>query len=719
VVWLMAVFGTWAAGQAKRDCAESAYQFAGGELYGILYAEQVYAREHPEEGYSKDLNALYSGLGAAAHCATPPCTVNGYRYTYRRLSKSKFRATATPLFPQVKSMELGMFPPTLIVDESGFVHPIGIHWPRKRPNEWKAILTLEKLSSDEVTYASFHPEMGYSLDMEALGAGPNGELGAEHPGVLEATMVCTGSRCEKDGYTFTYTRSSKGGFTVVARPMRYGETGRFSFYMDQDGVVHATADHRGATAKDLMVSSREYRQQEAEKQEKVRQNELAAKLAAPPQIVFVEDPKPLPNIETGNPEPSFEMTARVVSTRPLMFDVLDLDASMKREAEGSCGFQFLPFVDAKLKPVLGRLKFNQVVGLKLFFGGSFQSPMIVLSELALDARPESGAGVCPNRSGIAVSYRGVVEYLNIYNDGSISFRDGQLNSFGTQKLSHDEMAQLLKAFDDSSFDQLPSSTTPMGAADSNSITLGYKRYRHVSVSGLDAKDDPLLQRLDAVKARATSQTFYLLVTNGRKKLNILDWPFRQVRLSQLEIRKNAPAAIHDSVPEEFLSKLPQVQIIGTSAPAPDVYTYVDDDGALYWVLRNACFGSPAHCTAFEDLAARRIERPGAVLLRTSGKSLGVGFSSWSGFSSPAGLFWPSDLGIDIAHVGPEGHRITNEDYERQQPFYSNLYENSVSGMGYSFIDDGYIYEGVRICRVDPQAPVSTCLKPINPDVQAH
>jgi type IV pilus assembly protein PilA len=42
---------------------------------------------------------------------------------------------------------------------------------------------------------------------------------------------------EKNGYVFTMT-SNAGGFTVAARPKVFGSTGRRTFYLDQDGVVH-------------------------------------------------------------------------------------------------------------------------------------------------------------------------------------------------------------------------------------------------------------------------------------------------------------------------------------------------------------------------------------------------------------------------------------------------------------------------------------------------
>jgi len=339
------------------------------------------------------------------------------------------------------------------------------------------------------------------------------------------------------------------------------------------------------------------------------------------------------------------MTARVVSTRPLVFDVLDPDSSMKREAEGTCGLGVFPVVDAKLKPVLSRLKFNQVVRANLFYGGNPDYPQeLVLSELALDARPDGGAGVCPNRSGIVISYRSAVEYVNVYSDGSIYFRDGYFNSFGTQKISPDELAQLLKAFGDSSFDRLPSSPPPVGKPDRNSLTLVCARHQRVSLSGLETKIAPLLRRLDALKDRATSQTFYMLLVNGRRKLTILEWPFRKVLLSQIETnvktRQGAPipAAIHDPVPSDFLSKLPPAGTI--SVPDPDPYTYVTDAGQMYRVIC-ACSGSP-HCNTFDDLRITRV-LPAAVTLADSNPAVGLYL--------PGGLLWPGDLGIDIAQIG--------------------------------------------------------------------
>jgi type IV pilus assembly protein PilA len=42
---------------------------------------------------------------------------------------------------------------------------------------------------------------------------------------------------EKDGYLFTLT-STAGGYVVSATPKSFGSTGRRTFYLDQNGVVH-------------------------------------------------------------------------------------------------------------------------------------------------------------------------------------------------------------------------------------------------------------------------------------------------------------------------------------------------------------------------------------------------------------------------------------------------------------------------------------------------
>jgi hypothetical protein len=438
----------------------------------------------------------------------------------------------------------------------------------------------------------------------------------------------------------------------------------------------------------------------------------------PPQVQFLQAPKPrqFPLQQARPPlEIHFELTARIVSMQPFALDVLGVSGQMSKfDADNLCGsISVVSFADAKLKDALAQLRLNQVVKAKLFAGEND----VVLSEV--DASPSRNAGNCSNQSGLLISYRAKNGFLSVYNDGAIFYQDRQANRFDSEKLTHDELVELLKTFADNGFDIVPSSTPPRGTVDQNSLTLICSRLQRVSLAGQETKLAALLLRLEDLKSRATSKAYYLLLTSGKKKLTILEWPFTQIRLSQVETMQrygpNVPPVAHAPVPEDFLSKLPKFMIIGDSMPNPNAYVdpnayvFVSDAGDLYRVSRGGCAPNSPMCKTFLSLTAARIQQPATILHdqpQVGGR----------GIYSPAGLFWPSDLGIDIARVGQEGHAITNDEYEQHQPFYFKLHELSSTGFGYSFIDHGYIYQGVRICRVDPRAPATSCT---NPDDKRH
>ena len=419
----------------------------------------------------------------------------------------------------------------------------------------------------------------------------------------------------------------------------------------------------------------------------------------------------------------FDLTARIVSMRPLMVDVLDVGGPMGSDEGRMCGFATLSGVDAKLKPLLPSLKFGKVVKLRLLWSGTdFNHSQMVVTSINFDAKPDDGPGACPSKSGIAVSIRGPVPYVNVYNDGTLYYMDYYFNTFRTEKLSPDEMAQLFKAFAESSFNSLPSSPPAPGKVDSHSVTLVCSLYQRVPDTGLESKLAPVMQQFDLLKARATEHAYYLLMTSGRRKLTILDWPFTQVRLSDIANLRNhpdsRPPALQETVPADFMAKLPQGKIItGPVNPdedPPDRYVYVRDEGRLYRVIRNACWGATPHCTTFQDLGAYLVEqvRPGDLTVRLPSEKVttlppreGVLFGG-----SPA-LEWPSCLDIDIAEVGKEGHRLTNQEFD-SQPLYYHLFERGVGGMGFRFVDGDYIYNDVRVCRVDPGAPPSLCVSPV-------
>jgi hypothetical protein len=341
--------------------------------------------------------------------------------------------------------------------------------------------------------------------------------------------------------------------------------------------------------------------------------------------------------------------------------------------------------------------------------------------------PESGSGACPSKSGIAVSIRGSVPYVNVYNDGTIYYMDYYFNTFRTQKLSHDEMAQLFKAFAESSFNSLPSSPPAPGKVDSHSVTLACSRYQRVPDTGLESRLAPVMQQFDLLEARATEHAYYQLMTSGRRQLTILDWPFTQIRLSDIVNLRNHPEghspALQETVPEDFMAKLPQQKVItGPVNPdeeRPGLYVYVRDEGRLYRVIRNACWGATPHCTTFQDLVASLVEqvRPGDIKPQPPSEKVTTAPPRETQlFDLSPALEWPSYLGVDIAEVGKEGHKLTNQEFDNQ-PLYYHLFGRGVGGMGMRFVDGDYMYLDVRVCRVDSGAPLSQCVNPVFPKGQ--
>ncbi len=68
------------------------------------------------------------------------------------------------------------------------------------------------------------------------------ELGPPNKGAAEgpqaANLMPAGMASgEKNGYCFVLT-ATPGGYTLVATPEVFGKTGRRTFFLDQDGIVH-------------------------------------------------------------------------------------------------------------------------------------------------------------------------------------------------------------------------------------------------------------------------------------------------------------------------------------------------------------------------------------------------------------------------------------------------------------------------------------------------
>jgi type IV pilus assembly protein PilA len=83
----------------------------------------------------------------------------------------------------------------------------------------------------------------YAASLAQLGPAPSLERGPAGANLIPASLASG----EKDGYLFEMT-ATPAGFAVTAIPRVFGSTGRRTFYLDQDGVVHQNWGRDAATS---------------------------------------------------------------------------------------------------------------------------------------------------------------------------------------------------------------------------------------------------------------------------------------------------------------------------------------------------------------------------------------------------------------------------------------------------------------------------------------
>ncbi len=119
-------------------------------------------------------------------------------------------------------------------------------------NEASAVGALRTYNTAFITYAGTYPEVGFPPNLDVLGyEGPGTEVSSNHSGLVDSSLSTP--PYERSGYRFTY-RPGGGSpleeYTLVARPIEFGATGKRSFFTDQSGVIRYTAEDREPTAQD-------------------------------------------------------------------------------------------------------------------------------------------------------------------------------------------------------------------------------------------------------------------------------------------------------------------------------------------------------------------------------------------------------------------------------------------------------------------------------------
>ncbi|MGO8819589.1 MAG: prepilin-type N-terminal cleavage/methylation domain-containing protein [Terriglobia bacterium] len=122
-------------------------------------------------------------------------------------------------------------------------------------NQASAIESLRVISTGEVTYSTTFGT-GFSTSLTALGPPASGQGPTSTAAGLVDETLATGF---KSGYTFVYTpllfdpgTNTWNGYTLLANPVTFGQTGSAYYFTDQSFVIRANATNT-ASATDSAV----------------------------------------------------------------------------------------------------------------------------------------------------------------------------------------------------------------------------------------------------------------------------------------------------------------------------------------------------------------------------------------------------------------------------------------------------------------------------------
>ena len=343
---------------------------------------------------------------------------------------------------------------------------------------------------------------------------------------------------------------------------------------------------------------------------------------------------------------------------------------------------------------------------------------------------------CRNRSGRLIEYLTNEDgEVAVYNDGGIYYKDGAYQAFARQKLTPSELSDLLRAFRDVNFDAIPAAFPPRRTESSGrpSLTLIGVRYQRVAVKEGDARDariDALLKRLGVIADKATADARYILKRGNGIPLMIVPWPYPDIDLEgvvdpRIRFSAAAPETWRRRVPDEFLAGLPLDDPSSAGAGSdPNRAVHFSWAGKLYRVAR------PFHCTAgvscnFLTLQVAEVTEPltgdctpGTRNCQTMTYPDGrkVNRLTDPHLTVKSGRLWPARLGVKLRDVPPEGVSLGKAEYDRHKEIYFPIMKWRL--LGATFIEDGVVYDKVRLCGIDAGSDEKCEVKePWNPVVK--
>jgi hypothetical protein len=266
------------------------------------------------------------------------------------------------------------------------------------------------------------------------------------------------------------------------------------------------------------------------------------------------------------------------------------------------------------------------------------------------------------------------------------------------------LSELLRAFRRANFNTFPT-TFPEPRSNRPSITLIGARYQRVVVEPGDPRLAPVMKRISAIEARATSRAKYVLKRGGALALDVRPWPYPAIDLERfananVRLAESAPDTWRQRVPDDFLKRLP-VEDSPAERSGPDAgnrAVYFSQSGKLYRVARP--FACTARSCSFRDLTAASVAEPAAI-------------DPFPAISS--GRLWPRSMNTRLRDVPDGGLTISKQDYDKHKAFYLPLLKQRA--LGVSYIDDGVLYDQVRLCQLEADADDTCDVRPSWPSAR--
>ncbi len=306
--------------------------------------------------------------------------------------------------------------------------------------------------------------------------------------------------------------------------------------------------------------------------------------------------------------------------------------------------------------------------------------------------PTSDQNNSPIYKKVLIAYlpRGnsVNEFLIIFQDGALYYKDAQGNILSNQSLSRVQLDDLLRTFGENHFDALKS-TTDLERWWQASVELVCSRFQKVSISGNEEALGPITVALDQIVASLQQHFDFVIAYREKRKINLIPWPFTEVRPTDLkrlhdealaESRRLGRLAddqfAYTRVPQDFLEQVPS----GYNNKNPVFFT---DEGKIYLVSKgtNKCIStSLCKVDTFYILGAKEIRE-------YDGETRGFG---------PGIKLWPKDVGLDLTMVPSDGALLDRAAYEEHREFYDNFFELYPGDT--TFIQGEYIFESVKILK---------------------